>query len=149
MSRFRDTKKREVPEISTAALPDLIFTILFFFMLVTNMRPVPVKTQFDLPQASELQKLKEKSEVVYIMVGKNQNTVKDSDFVIQFNSDFVSLEEMSVLLEKTKESFLEKGKTEIVVSFKADKNAPMGLINDIKDNLREAGLLTIHYSANK
>ena len=147
MSRFRDTKKREVPEISTAALPDLIFTILFFFMLVTNMRPVPVKTQFDLPQASELQKLKEKSEVIYIMVGKSQNAT--TDFVIQFNSDFISLDEMPLSLEKTKNSFIEKGKTEIVISLKADKNAPMGLINDIKENLRDAGLFIVHYSANK
>jgi biopolymer transport protein ExbD len=61
MSRFRKSAPREVPALNTAALPDLIFTILFFFMLVTHMRTVPVMTSLEVPAVSELQQLKEKT----------------------------------------------------------------------------------------
>jgi len=69
MSRFRKNGRRSVPSLNTTALPDLIFTLLFFFMMVTNMRTVPVLTQYQLPAAAELQQLKEKSLLVWIMVG--------------------------------------------------------------------------------
>lgn len=147
MSRFRQSESRTVPGLNTAALPDLIFTILFFFMIVTHMRPVPVKTQFDLPQATELQKLEEKSGVIYIMVGKQQG--EEDTESIQLNSDFVSLEEMPAFLTTIKEQSPSVDDSERVVVLKADKETPMELISAIKQHLRNAGLLTIFYSADK
>ncbi|MCC8145092.1 MAG: biopolymer transporter ExbD [Bacteroidales bacterium] len=147
MSRFRKSEAREVPVLNTAALPDLIFTILFFFMIVTNMRPVPVMTQFDLPQATELQKLEEKSSVIYIMVGNPHDPANENK--IQLNSEFVSIKEMSFLLEKEIQKNSEGNADPFVVVLKADKDTPMRIINEIKENLRNAGLLTVHYSAER
>ncbi|MDL2223995.1 biopolymer transporter ExbD [Bacteroidales bacterium OttesenSCG-928-M06] len=147
MSRFRRSAAREVPALNTAALPDLIFTILFFFMIVTNMRPVPVVTQFDLPEGTELQKLEERSSVVYIMVGKPLGGagVRES---IQLNSEFVTLSEMPSVLDRIKKNELENS-NQLVVVLKADKDVQMKLISDIKECLRELGLLTVHYSVEK
>jgi biopolymer transport protein ExbD len=148
MSRFRQPGKREVPMLNTSALPDLIFTCLFFFMIVTHFRPVSVMTQLELPVATELQKLEEKSLLVYIMVGhKDGNTSPEYD--IQLNSQFVSLEEMPAALERLEESVPPESRNKRVAVMRVDKDTPMGLIGDIKKILRKSGLLTIHYSANR
>ena len=65
MGKFNKTGKREMPALNTSSLPDLIFTLLFFFMIVTTMR-VTLKVQFTLPQGTELEKLEKKSLVVHI-----------------------------------------------------------------------------------
>jgi biopolymer transport protein ExbD len=148
MSRFRKSEKREVPTLNTSALPDLIFTCLFFFMIVTHFRPVVVNTQLELPTATELQKLEEKSLVIYIMVGQKQDNTS-SDYDVQLNSQFVSLEEMPVALEKLKENLAPEDRNKRVVVMRVDKDTPMGLIHDLKKILQEANLLTIHYSANR
>ena len=141
MSRFRTSTRREVPGINTSSLPDMIFTLLFFFMIVTNMRTVPVMTQFNLPTAEEMQKLEEQSLIVYVMVGQNTP--------IQLNSDFVGLEEMSARLDSIKNNIPLENQGKLIAVLKIDKDMPMGLVNDIKQNLRQAGILTIHYSAQK
>ncbi|MDH8700908.1 biopolymer transport protein ExbD [Dysgonomonadaceae bacterium PH5-43] len=146
MSRFRKSAKREVPGLSTAALPDLIFTILFFFMIVTNMRPVSIKAEFELPEATEFEKLTEKNSIVYIMVGKQKDNL--SVETIQLNSDFVSLEELPLALDSIKQ-IEDFDYEQAVVVLKADKDSQMHLIHNIKQHLRDAQLLTVHYSVNK
>ena len=141
MSRFRASTHREVPNINTASLPDMIFTLLFFFMIVTNMRTVPVMTQFNLPTAEELQKLEEQSLVVYVMAGQNTP--------IQLNTDFVTLEEMPARLEAIINDVPQENRGKLIAVLKIDKDMPMGFVNDVKQNLRQAGILTIHYSAQK
>ena len=70
MGKFSKTGKREMPELNTSSLPDLIFTMLFFFMIVTTMREVTLKVQFKVPAGTELEKLEKKSLVSFIYVGK-------------------------------------------------------------------------------
>ena len=73
MSKFGKKKKKGAPAMSTASLPDIVFMILFFFMVTTVMREVELKvelTNSDLPQATEIKKLEKKSLVSYIYVGK-------------------------------------------------------------------------------
>ena len=60
MGKFNKTGKREMPALNTSSLPDLIFTLLFFFMIVTTMREVTLKVEFKVPQATELEKLEKK-----------------------------------------------------------------------------------------
>jgi len=149
MSRFQKNSRRKVPLLNTAALPDLIFTLLFFFLLVTNMRTVPVLTQFQLPEASELQKLKEKSLLVYLIVGKQLKENQDDLFEIQLNSEIIALEDMPFRLQLLKETMEPEEQNQSLILLKIDKDAPMGLVNDIRRNLREAQLQTVYYSAEK
>lgn len=141
MSRFRPSQPREVPALNTASLPDLIFTILFFFMLVTHMRPVPILTEFDTPTATELQKLEEKSKVFYLMVGK--------DRTIQFNAELVDMDELPAALQQARATVDPKELHEITVVLKIDRQTPMGMVNDLREVLRDAGMVTLHYSAEK
>ena len=71
MGKFNKTGKRGMPELNTSSLPDLIFTMLFFFMIVTTMCEVTLKVQFQVPQGTELEKLEKKSLVSFIYIGKS------------------------------------------------------------------------------
>lgn len=147
MSRFRKREKRVVPILNTAALPDLIFTLLFFFMIVTQMRTIPILTQVDAPNATELQKLESQSRLIYLLVGEKQG--EPGEYVIQLNSAFSSLGELPSELEKIKNEADPSETRPLTVVLKIDRNTPMGLVNDIRQILRETGLLTIYYSAEK
>ncbi len=142
MSKFRKSEPREVPSLNTASLPDLIFTLLFFFMIVTNMREVPLKLHVKIPVASELQKLEEKSLVTYIIVDKKAP-------VIQVNADFVTLKELSGYLNRIREKVNPGDRDKMLVVLRIDKDTKMGLVNDIKQALRENNMLTVHYSTER
>jgi biopolymer transport protein ExbD len=149
MSRFHKSGRRKVPSLNTAALPDLIFTLLFFFLLATNMRSVPTLAQVQLPNASELQKLKEKSLLIYILVGKQPNENQANLYIIQLNSELINLEDMPLKLKETIEKIKPEEQNHPVVVLRMDKDTPMGLVNDIRQNLREAQLQTVYYTVEK
>ena len=61
-----------MPPISTASLPDIVFMLLFFFMVSTTMKEVELKVIVKTPDASEIKKLEKKSLTSYINVGEPQ-----------------------------------------------------------------------------
>ena len=72
----RDDSERDVPMLNTSSLPDLIFTVLFFFMIVTHMREVTLKVYYEVPQGTEIQKLGHKASIVQIYVGRQTGSEK-------------------------------------------------------------------------
>jgi biopolymer transport protein ExbD len=142
MNRFRTTTKRSAPSLNTTALPDLIFTLLFFFMMVTNMRQTPVLTNFQLPEAAELQTLKDKSLLIHITVGKTGDQPS-----LQLNSSLCTIEQLPALLDAIKNDISDSDLDRLTVVLKIDKKTNMGTINDIKKTLRTAGLLRVFYAA--
>ena len=146
MSRFRKNIRRKVPSINTAALPDLIFTLLFFFLLATSMRTVPLLTHVNMPNALELQKLKEKSLLVYILVGKQFDESQNDLFEIQLNSEIINIEDLPFKLLEVKDEMRPDEQNQAIVILKIDKDAPMGLVNDIRSELRESELQTVYYT---
>lgn len=61
MGKFNKSGKREMPEMNTASMPDIVFAILFFFMVTTTMRSETLMVRVKIPTASEVQKLEKKS----------------------------------------------------------------------------------------
>ena len=97
MGKFNKTGKREMPALNTSSLPDLIFTLLFFFMIVTTMREVTLKVEFKIPQATELEKLEKKSLVTFVYVGKPMREFRQkmgSESRIQLNDAFAEVSEI-------------------------------------------------------
>ena len=89
MSMFR-RREHTVPGLNTASLPDLIFSVLFFFMIVTHMQKVAVKVQYRTPQGTELTRLTKKTAVTYIYIGKAAGTMGQATHgrtMIQLNQD--------------------------------------------------------------
>ncbi len=147
MSMFKQRQRREIPQLNMASMPDLIFTVLFFFMIVTHMRSVPVMVRHQVPAGTELTKLGSKPVVTYIYIGKPLGGDADSEPVVQLNDRIVDVtmidDYMSELLKR-----LSKEETErMVVSLKVDKDIEMGLVSDVKQALRRADVTRVHYSA--
>ncbi|MBP5338658.1 MAG: biopolymer transporter ExbD [Prevotella sp.] len=138
-------REHQMPGLNTAALPDLIFTVLFFFMIVTHMRDVDPLVRYNVPQGTELQKLAHKSSVVYIYVGR---TAKGSDqFAIQLNNRLATVDDIRAYIEEERSRMATDDQARLTVSIKADRDVPMSLIADVKEALRQSYALKINYSA--
>ena len=158
MARFRKEGKKDVPEINTGSMSDIIFMFLFFFMVITNMRETDVKVKFSTPNASEIQKLEKKSLVATIYIGtpksKNENTLPPGKVSIQLNDQTVKQENLAkdvrdfIASEKESRSS-EEDKQKLTFSIKADKDVQMRYINLIKVELRTNNALKINYATGK
>ena len=149
MSRFKTTRNREVPGLNLAALPDLIFTVLFFFMIVTHMREVTPKVHYEVPQGTEIEK-ERKAGMVYLFIGKpvdEQGHVVGDETRIQLNDRYVTVAQIPEEIKKEREKLSEDERQRMTVSIRADRNTEMGVVNDVKQALRKAGALNINYSA--
>lgn len=146
MGMFRKTR-RAVPELNTSSLPDLIFTVLFFFMIVTHMRKVAVKVKYKVPAGTELTNLARRTTTNYLYIGQPME-VKDGDQpVIQLNDKIVTVDEVENYMKRERKSLPEEDRQRMEVSIMADRNTPMGLISDLKLALRKADALKINYTA--
>ena len=124
MGKFSKAGGREMPELNTSSLPDLVFAFLFFIMMVTTMREVTLKVQFKAPQATELQKLEKKSLVTFIYVGKPMAEFQakmGSETRIQLNDQFAETDEIQNYIAQEKSSMKEEDQPFMTVSIKADK----------------------------
>lgn len=150
MGKFNKAGGREMPELNTSSLPDLVFAFLFFIMMVTTMREVTLKVVFRAPQATELQKLEKKSLVTFLYVGEPTQEFKakmGSETRLQLNDQFAEIGEIQDYIAQEKSSMKEEDQPFMTVSIKADKETKMGVITDVKQALREAYALKISYSA--
>lgn len=150
MTLFRHKGRRMMPGLNTSSLPDLIFTVLFFFMIVTNMRKDVVKVEYRVPQGNELELLTNKSTTSYIYIGRQLDEgtgATDNDVRIQLNDKYVTVGEISGYIGEERARMSAEDASSMKVNIKADRDVPMGLINDIKQALRKAYVLNIVYSA--
>lgn len=149
MIRFRK-KSHDVPELNTSSLPDLIFSVLFFFMIVTHMRQVTLKVECRVPQGKNLVRLTKKSAVSHIYIGK---PIKDlqgkygKETQIQLNDKLATASEVMDYMAAEKKRMSAEDQRLMTVSIKADKDTKMGVITDVKQALRQAKAIKISYSA--
>ena len=148
MSKFRK-KKKGMPGISTASLPDIVFMLLFFFMVTTVMRETELKIKTPkLPQADQIQKLERKSLVSYIYVGKYKDASIGGD-KIQLNDRISNISDIKSFIFSERATHAEDEIPYLTTSIKADMEANVGTITDIKQELRDINALKINYSTRK
>ncbi len=148
MIRFQQKSKGSAPTISTASLPDIIFMLLFFFMVSSTIKNTSLKVVTNTPYATELKKLEKKSLVSFIYVGRPVDVAKFGTAPrIQLNDAFATVDKIQDFVAQEREKLKESDKPKMSVSIKADANVDMGIITDIKQALRKAGALKINYSA--
>ena len=150
MAKFSRKGKGGLPAINTASLPDIVFMILMFFMVSTSMRQTDRMVKVTLPQASEIIKLERKDLASYIYVGTplNQYQAKyGTDSRIQLNDSFRTIDEIRDFIAAERENLSESDRPFMTVSIKADEDTRMGIITDIKQELRRCSALKIMYGA--
>ena len=134
--------RRSVPSLNVASMPDLIFTVLFFFMIVTHMRSDEVKVRLQVPAGVEVQKLTNKQAVVNIYIGKQADK-----WAVQMNGNIVAPADIPANIEHIRSGLSAENQSRLTVSLRVDKKAPMGLVSEVKRNLQQAYALKINYSA--
>lgn len=136
-----------MPELNTSSLPDMIFAVLFFFMVTTTMREVTLMVKFKVPNASEVQKLEKKSLVTYIYLGKPMDQKLGTGTYMQLNDKFAEVDGIQDYIAQEKNGMKEQDQPFMTVSIKADEDTPMKYVTDVKQALRKAYALKISYSS--
>ena len=148
MAKFK--KKTETkPEIPTSALPDIIFMLLFFFMVTTVLRETDLLIKNSVPQASQLSKIKKKTLVSYIYIGAPKDDYASkygTEPRIQVNDVIIEPKEIPLFVAQEKAAMIETDRAKIVMSLKVDSDAKMGIVSDVKQQLRKSQALKVNYS---
>lgn len=152
MSKFQKKRGKSAPAISTASLPDIVFMLLFFFMVVTVLRDSELKVKVSTPFATELTKLEEKSLVNYLYIGRPTETYQQlygTKPRLQLGDKFANINEIPLFLEKHKVKVPESRHGQITSSLRVDGEVTMGIVQDVKTELRKSNQLKVNYSAKK
>lgn len=149
MARFNKKKSAETPAISTASLPDIVFILLFFFMVSTTMRQTSLMVKNTLPYADQVEKLDKKDLVSYIYIGapspRYQSTY-GTEARIQLNDKYASLSEIRDFVYSERADMRPELIPFLTIALKVDKDSNMGLVSDVKQELRKAEALKINYT---
>jgi len=149
---FKKEGKKEVPALSQGSLSDIVFMLLFFFMVTTQMRETENKVQISVPQASESVKLERKDLSSYINVGTPIRSLQSkwgTEARIQLNDSFKTTDDIRDFIAAERDSKSEADRQFMTVCIRADKDVRMGIITDIKQELRRCSALKIMYTARK
>lgn len=152
MARFTGKKPKETPGLNMGSMSDIIFMLLFFFMTITTMRESSLYVKIIVPKATETVKLEKKSLVSYINVGiplEDMQKKYGTDSRIQLNDQIAEVSDIPLYVETELASRDEVDRPFVTMSIKADKDTKMGLVSDIKQELRKCGAYKIFYNAAK
>ncbi len=149
MAKFNKKKSGELPAVNTASLPDIVFMLLFFFMVATVMRQNTLMVQNQLPFADQVEKLDKKDLVMYIYAGKpspRYQTTAGTQARIQLNDKFADVSDVQKFIYAEREAKREELIPYLTTALKVDVETNMGLVSDIKQELRKAEALKINYT---
>ncbi|MBO6607787.1 biopolymer transporter ExbD [Psychroserpens sp.] len=148
MSKFKKQKDSSVPAVNTASLPDIVFMLLFFFMVVTVMREDNLLIENRLPVADQIEKLDKKNPISYVYAGKPAKGYEKfgTEARLQLNDKFAEITEIQAFINAERAALREELVPYLTVSLKVDRDANMGIVGDIKQELRKANALKINYT---
>lgn len=149
MSKFKKKKGSGTPGISTASLPDIVFMLLFFFMVATVMRDNELIIQNFLPKADQVTKLEKKDRVMFIYAGQPHERYQrqyGSGARIQLNDRLADVSEIKAFIFAERAARNPDLEKLLTTSLKVDKDVKMGLVTEIKQELRKVDALKINYT---
>jgi biopolymer transport protein ExbD len=152
MARFTGKKAKETPGLNMGSMSDIIFMLLFFFMVITTMRESSLFVKIQVPQGTETSKLEKKSLVSYINIGvpmEQYQSKYGKEPRIQLNDQIAEVSDIQQWVELERADRQEQDRPKITTAIKADMTVKMGLVSDIKQELRQAGAFRIFYNARK
>lgn len=146
MSKFK--KKADVKqEIPTSSMPDVVFMLLFFFMVTTEMRKSSIEVKQVLPKAAQLRKLERKTLVANLYIGQPTKIENGTEEKIQANDVFITTEDIIRWVNEEKSKLIEAEREQLTISIKGDKDAKRGIIADVETELRKGNARKVLYTA--
>jgi|SRR5690625_127752 len=149
MAKFSKKKSGELPPISTASLPDIVFMLLFFFMVATTMRETNILVEQNMPTADQVEKLENKNLVMYIYAGQPSTRYQQQFGTsprIQLNDKFARVQDVQAFIYSEREAKSPNMRASLITGLKIDKNTNMSLVSDITEELRKAKAYRINYT---
>ena len=149
MNKFK-ISNRTSQEIPTAALPDIIFMLLFFFMVTTIVRPHEIMVEQKIPKATQLRKIEKKSLVAHFNIGAPKNVNQyGAEPKIQYNDVFIETRQIPQQVEEARAKLSEPEKDKLTISLKVDEEVKMGIVSDVDTQLKEVNALKVIYNTLK
>lgn len=142
-------RRHEVPALNTASLPDLIFTVLFFFIIVTHMREETVQVKYKVPDGEELAKVGRKSSVIHLYIGKPLARTVAGGYRLQLGNRIVTLSQLVDYVSDLRGRMQQEDAVQMTVAISADKDVDMQTVMDVKQALRQANVQRITYIGNE
>ena len=149
MGKFRKEGKKEVPQVSTSSLPDIVYMLIFFFMITTTMRDVELRVKTALPKATEIAKLEKKALVSSIYIGPPRDSKLGTESRIQLNDQFARPDDIADWVLQEREARSEADRPFLTTALKVHKETRMGIVTDVKQELRKVGAFRINYTTLK
>ena len=152
MARFKQKNDKGTPGLNMGSMSDIIFMLLFFFMVITTMRESSLYVKIAPPKGTEVTKLEKKSLVSYINIGVPQDSYQakyGTEPRIQLNDQIADVDDIRQFVELEKSARTEEDSKLLTFAIKADGKVKMGMISDIKQELRASSALKVFYNASK
>ena len=146
MSKFNKKQASTKQSVPTAAMPDVVFMLLIFFMVTTVLREVELQVQIDFTEAENIEKIEEKRLVSYIYVGPERlggNRLGETRVQI----DDALVQDMGEIRNIMYDKLMEEPR--LIVSLRVDRDSEFGVVTDVQQELRHAGTLRINYSTRR
>ena len=143
---FKSKRAKAKPAISTASLPDIIFILLFFFMVVTVIRELTPMVKNTLPEATEVDPLGKKSTVIHIMIGAPEDPSLGTSDRIQIDDAFIEPEQVGIIVREKIVAMLPEEQPFAKVNIKEDIKSQVGILTDVKQELRKVNARRIVYA---
>jgi len=164
MSKFRKDEKKGSPGVNTASLPDIVFMLLFFFMVATTTKESDPTVELTQPKGirtTDMTPYKQRSEIDFLYLGVPRNKARAEEFDMGYalfldnveqptpgelyNTNYIQKWKLDKYSEK-KTRGVKKQMKDIVTCIKADKAAPTGILFDIREELEKIDALTVAYA---
>lgn len=153
MSKFGGlNNKKEVPGVTSSSLSDIVFMLLFFFMVTTQLRETENKVIVKIPEASEVVKLERKDLASYINIGtptRQYQAQFGTEARLQLNDSFKTTDDIRDFIAAERESKSEADRSFMTTVLRVDQDVRMGIVTDVKQELRRCSALKIMYSARR
>ena len=147
MAKFKKKTKTSV-SISVASLPDIVFMLLFFFMVTTVLREQDILVEQRLPQATQLQTLQKKTLISFLYIGEPRNAaLYGTEPRIQANDALITTNDIVLWVNQEKDALSEAERDMITISLKVDREVKMGPVSDVQFELREADARRVLYAS--
>ena len=146
MAHFKKKQASTKQDVPTSAMPDVVFMLLFFFMVTTVLREVTLQVRVNLTQASNIEKIEEKRLVSYLYIGPERlpNNQLGEDKV---QIDDALIDDIGSIRNLMYDKLREQPK--LIVSLRVDENSEFGLLTDVQEELKQASTFRINYSTRR
>lgn len=149
--KFKREANKSTPAVSTAALPDIVFMLLFFFMVAASIRPSDYQQFIELEQAktSSVTDIAKKDMIAYLYLGIPKNKSQyPQDFLLLLNDKPAQLSEIRGWIsdEMSSRNYNDLEKFGLMTQMTIDRRAKVGYVQAIKEQLSYATAFNVSYA---